>query len=324
MAFCKFCGKELKEGEVCSCQTSSIPAPPPAPASGSVPVPPPMQGAGSVPVPPPMPGAGSVPVPPPVPGAGPVPAPGAGSVPIPPPVPGAGSAPSGGTTVTVTLPSKDEMTTAVKNVFTSILSVLTHPATGSSSCVQNGNKITALILMFIQAIFSCIFSLVIIGKINSVFSLLNMTAYKFSGIKAFFITLLFSIIFSIIMTGLLFVGTKLTKLLTTIDQVLMLAAVRSIVTIVLCIPAILFALINPVVGLVVFFGSSIVVALFYVGALSGLGSASADKAVYIVLAIMLIFALLFYLLGAKLAFNWYFPSNLKGTSLIRLLNSIVR
>ena len=235
-----------------------------------------------------------------------------------------GAAPSGGTTVTVTLPSKDEMSAAVKNVFTSILSVLAHPASGSSSCVQNGNKITALILMAIQALFSCIFSLVIIGKINSVFTILGSTTFKFSGVKAFFVTLLFSIIFSVIMTGLLFVGTKLTKMRATIDQVLMLASIRSIVTLVLSILAILLALINPVVGMVVFFGSFFVVTLFYVGAIKGLGNASDDKAIYMVLVIMLLFVLFFYLLGGKVAFGWYLPSSLKDMNLIRILNSVIR
>lgn len=306
MAFCKFCGKALQDGEVCSCQ-ASVQA-----ANSGTPVPPP-------PAPGAVPGSNPNPAPPPIPAPAPNP-----NI-APPPVPGqSNNAPaSGKTTVTVTLPSKDAVNEAAKNVFSSILGVLTHPVTGGGAFVQGGNKIVALILMGIQAVFSCIFSLVMIGKINSLISLVTLgsSAFpKFSGIKAFFITLLFSVIFSALMTGLIFIGTKITKIRASLDQVLALSSVRSIAAIPMSVLAIILGFINPTIGFALFFGSILLAALFLEGAIRGLENAQHDKATYVVFGVIVIFVLLFLLIGTKLALGMYVPRDLNITNLLRYLN----
>ena len=201
--------------------------------------------------------------------------------------------------------------------------MLTHPVTGGSSFVQGGNKIVALILMGIQAVFSCIFSIVMVGKINSLISLVtfgNSSFPKFSGIKAFFITLLFSVIFSALMTGLIFVGTKITKISASLNQVLALSSVRSIAAIPMNILAIILGFINPAIGFALFFGSILLTTLFLVGAIRGLENAHDDKSTYVVFGIIVIFVILFLLIGTKLALGIYFPKDLNATTLLRYLS----
>ena len=306
MAFCKFCGRALQEGEVCNCQAAA------QAANSGAPVPPP-------PVPGVVPGTNPNIAPPPIPAPAPNP-----NI-APPPVPGQPyGAPAGGkTTVTVTLPSKDAVNEAAKNVFSSILGVLARPVTGGSAFVQGGNKIVALILMGIQAVFSCIFSLVMIGKINSLINLATLgsgTFPKFSGIKAFFVTLLFSVIFSALMTGLIFVVTKITKITASLDQVLALSSVRSIAAIPMSVLAIILGFINPAIGFAMFFGSILLTALFLAGAIKGLENAQDDKAIYAVFGVIVVFVILFLLIGLRLALGMYVPSELNLTNLMRYLN----
>lgn len=138
--------------------------------------------------------------------------------------------------------------------------------------------------------------------------------------KAFFVTLLFVIIFTIIFTALLFVITILTGMKPTVGQVLALSAIRSIVSLVLCIPSIVLGLFNPGIGLCVFWGSILLTALFLVGALKGLSNASDNKAVYVALAATVLFTFLFCLIGSKLALGMYIPDNLNVLNLINVLN----
>lgn len=287
MAFCKFCGKELKEGEICSCQESA------SAANGSTP---------------------AAPVPDPVP------------APAPAPDPAQSSKASSGPSVTVTLPSKDAVNAAAKNVFSSILNVLVHPSTGGSAFVQGGNKIVALMIMGLHAILSSIFALTLILKINSLISLIpyGADALKFSGLKAFFVTLLFSIIFSVLLSAIFFVATKITKMSASLDQVLALASVRSIAAIPLCILAIVLGFINPGASLAVFYGAILLAMLFFVGSIKGLENATEDKSIYTVFIVLLVFIILFYFIGGKMALGLYLPSGLKDSGLQGLLNSLQR
>lgn len=287
MAFCKFCGKELKEGEICSCQAS-------APA-----------GNGTIP---------EAPAPAPVP------------VPAPAPAPTQPAGSSSGPSVTVTLPSKDAVNTAAKNVFSSILNVLVHPATGGKEFVQSGNTIVALMIMGVHTILSCIFSIIMVAKINSVIKLIPYGAdsLKFSGIKAFFVTLLFSIIFSALLSAIFFVATKATRISASLGQVLALAAVRSIAAIPLSILAIVIGLINPFFGLGIFYGAILLAMLFFVASIKGLENVGDDKAIYTVFVSVIIFMILFYLIGTNMASGMYLPSNLKASGWTGLLNSLQR
>lgn len=260
MAFCKFCGKALQEGEVCNCQASQA-------ASAAAPAPVPAQPASSAPNP-------------------------------------------GTTTVTVTLPSKDAVNAAAKNIFSTILNVLTHPATGARTFVQNANKLVAIGIMSVHAIASAIFSIIIIAQINSQLSLSGDD--KFSVIKAFFVTILFSVIFSALLTLLVLAAVKILKAAASLDQIMAIASVRSIISIPLAIISYILILINTGWGLALFYGSILLAAIFMLEAIRGLGNVSDDKAVYAACGVAILFALLFVLIGSKLAFGMYLPSGISS------------
>lgn len=265
MAFCKFCGKALQEGEVCNCQASQAAnagAPAPAPAPAPTPV-----------------------------------------------QPAAAPAP-GTTTVTVTLPSKDAVNAAAKNIFSTILNVLTHPASGGRTYVQNANKLVAIGIMGVHAIVSAIFSVIMVLQVN--FQLEIPDSYKLSGIKAFFVTILFSVIFSALLTALVLAAAKILKLTASVDQVLSIASVRSIISIPLSLLACIFILINTGWGLFLFYGSILLTTIFLLEAIRGLGNVPEDKVVYAVSGVVVVFVILFALIGTKLAFGMYLSGELSS------------
>lgn len=265
MAFCKFCGKALQEGEVCNCQASQAAnagAPAPAPAPAPTPV-----------------------------------------------QPAAAPAP-GTTTVTVTLPSKDAVNAAAKNIFSTILNVLTHPASGGRTYVQNANKLVAIGIMGVHAIVSAIFSVIMVLQVN--FQLEIPDSYKLSGIKAFFMTILFSVIFSALLTALVLAAAKILKLTASVDQVLSIASVRSIISIPLSLLACIFILINTGWGLFLFYGSILLTTIFLLEAIRGLGNVPEDKVVYAVSGVVVVFVILFALIGTKLAFGMYLSGELSS------------
>lgn len=286
MAFCKFCGKELQEGEVCSCQAGNE-----QPANTAAPVQPdPVQ---------PNP-------------AQPDPAQPTGGAPTQP-------------SVTITLPNKDEVSNVVNKIISTILGVLKHPATEGRAFVANGDRNTAIGIIVLQALISSIFSVFAIGKINSLLGLVGSftAAYKFSGVKAFFVTLLFSLVFSVIMVALFYVTAIILKLGTNLTQMLSVVAVRSIALLPLMVLACIFFLINVGIGLGLFYGSILLAMIFLLDAVKGIPNMQDNKASYVVFGVTIVFIVLFMLIGTKVALNMYIPKSIRdimsGGSIIETL-----
>lgn len=298
MAFCKFCGKQLQEGEVCSCQVNAqqptgtvntaAPVQPAAPAQPN-----PAQPTDSTPV-------------------QPNPAQPTGNTPVQP-------------SVTITLPNKDAVSNVAKKVVSTITNVLKHPSTEGKAFVASGDKNTAIGIIVIQAIISSIFSMIVIGKINSLLGFAGsyMSEYKFSGVKAFFVTLLFSLIFSVIMAALLYVVAIILKLATNLNQILATVAVRSIALLPVIVLACIFFFINVGVGFALFYGSILLAMIFLLEAVKGIPNMQDNKASYAVFGVIVVFIILFMLIGTKVALNMYLPKSVRdmmsGGSIIESL-----
>lgn len=293
MAFCKFCGRQLQEGEVCNCQAANA-----QPVNNAAPV-----------QPNPAPGQ-------PYPGQ---PNPGQ-------PNPGQ---PAGGTpvqpSVTITLPNKAEVSNVVNKIISTIMGVLKHPSTESKAFVAGGDRNTALGIIILQALISSIFSLCVIGKINSLlgFGGSLTSSYKFSGLTAFFVTLLFSLVFSVIMVALFYLAAIILKLATNLNQVLCVVAVRSVALLPIIVLACIFFLINVGVGLGLFYGSILLAMIFLLEAVKGIPNMQDNKAAYVVFIVTIVFAVLFMLIGTKMALNMYLPKAIRdmmsGDSILETL-----
>lgn len=263
MAFCKYCGKELKEGEICGCQISSatktVESSQIEAASETAEAPQKSKG-----------------------------------------------------TVNLSVPDKEMVTATSKKVLNRFIGIIKKPATEGTAFVAKGDSIVSLCLIVLQACFSAIFSMFVIAKINGLINLGGnfLRNYKFSLAKAFFITLLFSILFSVLLILLFRIAALIMKAKTSWCQLMSLVAVRSIALLPLILVGCVFFLINPVVGIVVFYCSGLLGLCFMLSAIRGIERMDNDRAVYIVFVVTIVFMLISSCIASKAAIL-YLPDALR-------------
>lgn len=274
MAFCKYCGKELKEGERCDCQVSSAPKT--------------VEGSQTEPAAEAVEGSQTA-------------------------AAEAAEAPQrSGVTVNLSVPDKEIVAAASRKVLNRFVSIIKKPATEGTAFVAKGDSTVSLCLIVIQACFSAIFSMCVISKINGLINLGGsfLRNYKFSMAKAFFITILFSILFSALLILLFRVATLIMKAKTSWRQLMTLVAVRSIALLPLILVGCVFFLINPAVGIVIFYCSGLLGLCFMLSAIRGIEGMYNDRAVYIVFAVTIVFMLISSFIASK-AVILYLPDALR-------------
>lgn len=300
MAFCKYCGKELKDGEVCSCRTttagsSEAGAAQPAAAATA-------QATAA------QPAAATA-------------ATGTAQA------AGAATQTTAGTTAQTTAgaaaaPKVDteKIASTAKKVGGMYLKIWAKPATVGKEMMASVDMIQGLCMVVVQALLSSIFSLCIAGKINgaladafsSYTSLLGSDyakQFKVSGAKVFFLTLLLSLLFSVIW-GLAFALVGLiSKAKMGLGQIVALMAARSVIIAPLTVLACIVFWISPAVGLVIFFGSILMVICTTAEMVKAVQGVTADKCVYLTFIGVLLFIIVFVLIGSK-AIGAYIPEGI--------------
>lgn len=311
MAFCKYCGKELKDGEVCSCRTttagsSEAGAAQPAAAAAT-------QTTAA------QPAATTAQT-----TTGTAQATGAATQ----TTAGttaqttAGAAAAGAAAGAAAAPKVDteKIASTAKKVGGMYLKIWAKPATVGKEMMASVDMIQGLCMVVVQALLSSIFSLCIAGKINAALSdafssytsLLGSDyakQFKVSGAKVFFLTLLLSLLFSVIW-GLAFALVGLiSKAKMGLGQIVALMAARSVIVAPLTVLACIVFWISPAVGLVIFFGSILMVICTTAEMVKAVQGVTADKCVYLTFIGVLLFIIVFVLIGSK-AIGAYIPEGI--------------
>ena len=323
MAFCKYCGKELKDGEVCSCRTTTAgsseagAAQPAAAAATQTTAAQPAaataqtttgtaQAAGAATTA----GATAQAT------AGAATTAGATAQTT------AGAAAAGAAAGAAAAPKVDteKIASTAKKVGGMYLKIWAKPATVGKEMMASVDMIQGLCMVVVQALLSSIFSLCIAGKINgaladafsSYTSLLGSDyakQFKVSGAKVFFLTLLLSLLFSVIW-GLAFALVGLiSKAKMGLGQIVALMAARSVIVAPLTVLACIVFWISPAVGLVIFFGSILMVICTTAEMVKAVQGVTADKCVYLTFIGVLLFIIVFVLIGSK-AIGAYIPEGI--------------
>lgn len=200
------------------------------------------------------------------------------------------------------------------------LKIWAKPATVGKEMMASVDMIQGLCMVVVQALLSSIFSLCIAGKINgaladafsSYTSLLGSDyakQFKVSGAKVFFLTLLLSLLFSVIW-GLAFALVGLiSKAKMGLGQIVALMAARSVIVAPLTVLACIVFWISPAVGLVIFFGSILMVICTTAEMVKAVQGVTADKCVYLTFIGVLLFIIVFVLIGSK-AIGAYIPEGI--------------
>ena len=315
MAFCKYCGKELKDGEVCSCRTttagsSEAGAAQPAAAAAT-------QTTAA------QPAAATAQT-----TMGTAQAAGAATTAGATAQETAGAATTAGATAQTTAgaaaagaaaaPKVDteKIASTAKKVGGMYLKIWAKPATVGKEMMASVDMIQGLCMIVVQALLSSIFSLCIAGKINAAFSSYTSLLgsdyakqFKVSGAKVFFLTLLLSLLFSVIW-GLAFALVGLiSKAKMGLGQIVALMAARSVIVAPLTVLACIVFWISPAVGLVIFFGSILMVICTTAEMVKAVQGVTADKCVYLTFIGVLLFIIVFVLIGSK-AIVAYIPEGI--------------
>lgn len=276
MAFCKYCGKELSEGEVCSCQEAQAAA-----ASQAAPA-----SEAAAPQAAPAPEAAA-------PQAAPAPEAAA---------PQAASAPKAAPSV-----DTEKLASTAKTVGNLFLKMWKSPADAAKEMMACADKIAMICLIVIQALASSIFALCVAGKLGSAldsmmggFSYLFGSIYKISGVKAFFLTLLFSLLFTALWGLLFWLAGLITKTKLSLNQVLAVTAGRAVIVAPLMIVSGILVLIVPLFGLVLSLFSVLLVVCVTMEMLRDLEGMTANKCIYATFVTTFLFTLLFLWIGASL------------------------
>lgn len=309
MAFCKYCGKELKDGEVCSCRTTTAgsseagAAQPAAAATAQATAAQPAAATAAT-------GTAQA--------AGAATQTTAGTT----AQTTAGAAAAGAAAGAAAAPKVDteKIASTAKKVGGMYLKIWAKPATVGKEMMASVDMIQGLCMIVVQALLSSIFSLCIAGKINgaladafsSYTSLLGSDyakQFKVSGAKVFFLTLLLSLLFSVIW-GLAFALVGLiSKAKMGLGQIVALMAARSVIVAPLTVLACIVFWISPAVGLVIFFGSILMVICTTAEMVKAVQGVTADKCVYLTFIGVLLFIIVFVLIGSK-AIGAYIPEGI--------------
>lgn len=309
MAFCKYCGKELKDGEVCSCRTttagsSEAGAAQPAAAAAT-------QTTAA------QPAATTAQT-----TTGTAQAAGAATTAGATAQTTAGAAAAGAAAGAAAAPKVDteKIASTAKKVGGMYLKIWAKPATVGKEMMASVDMIQGLCMVVVQALLSSIFSLCIAGKINAALSdafssytsLLGSDyakQFKVSGAKVFFLTLLLSLLLSVIW-GLAFALVGLiSKAKMGLGQIVALMAARSVIVAPLTVLACIVFWISPAVGLVIFFGSILMVICTTAEMVKAVQGVTADKCVYLTFIGVLLFIIVFVLIGSK-AIGAYIPEGI--------------
>ena len=152
-----------------------------------------------------------------------------------------------------------------QRLFSNILLLLKEPATMGKEFVKSADIMMALSFIVIQGLLSGLFGLVVESKVSSYISsmlgwaseLFGTSSMEMPYAKAFFGTVAISVILTVILAALLWAVNMIFKNQVSFQEMLCEAAMRSICIIPVAIIAVILLLLNPVIGIVVFFSANI-------------------------------------------------------------------
>lgn len=207
------------------------------------------------------------------------------------------------------------------NAWKNLLGIFKAPAQAGRQYVEKADMVVSLVLIALQAVIAGIFGLICIMKMNTLFSSISSSlsyllssssmskAFKLSGAKAFFITLIFSLIFSALFALIFFVAGKIVKSNIDFNKALAITSIRSAAVIPFMLVGCIIALLNVPYGMGIFYLGNILAICFIYAAMTGL--CEENKLSYVIAVAILVFIIITVFVMGK-AVMLYLPSGLKG------------
>lgn len=317
MAFCKYCGKKLEEGQVCSCPEAT--AAREAKAAETKPV-----AEAAAPV-----AAEAKPV---VEAAAPAAEEAKPAAEEATPVTAAADPAPAAKPVTITIPTvdKEQVKGQVMGFWKSFVSILKAPSAGGAAFLSGENRNNALVFIGVQIFLSAILSCCYIGNINSALSgvggalLSGFTSkLKFSGIQAFFLTILFAAVAALLFAAIFWLVGLVAKLKFSINHAIEMAGIRAVYNIPVILLAILFAFLKVGISIALYAGAAIFVMAFVQGTLVEKYPEKKNLLIYITIVAIAVFAIVMSLIMSK-GITLYVPKAIKDSLSGGLTQSLMK
>lgn len=244
--FCTKCGRPLQDGEICICQRPVTPAPEMTAQENTAPVQP--QAQQNVPPVQPQMQQNVPPVQPQM----------QQNIPPVQPQASAGNQAAAG---------------FFKKLIDTFICLITHPVTTGKQMIIEANLGIAAIFIALQAVMSGLFAVVICAKCSSYLQYIASAVESYSSLfssglslgsmlkmplgRVFFVTFFASAVLSCLLAAMLLVGHMIIKCKVKYQEMLSAVAVRSALTAVTVLVAIIFSAINTTIGIFLFFALSI-------------------------------------------------------------------
>lgn len=286
MAFCKYCGRQLAEGEVCTCQSAQAESTPIQETQPTQQAAAPIQGTQ--------------------------------------PTQQAGSIQYSEQLQNITGQTK-EMAGSLWKIFVDIIKNPSDAGTNYVRIGNLTNAVAFLIIQAIASgLFAiCCVSKIngLIGLGGS-----YTAALKFSGAQAFFLTILYSVILSVINAGLLLAAVKIAKGTINFQTALSATSIRSIILVPIVLVSCILFFINPATGIGVFVISFIICNMFMMLPMRGIGGLNDSKIIYTAIAVMIASLIIFVIFASKAATTYVpssIKNMLSGDSILELIEEIL-
>ena len=293
MPFCRYCGNKIEEGEVCSCEKAQA-------AAGITKVP-------DAPVPEVSTSSQSVDSQPQQPVMQPQGQPQYNQAQY-----QQGQKQADSITIPVDVNAAKD---AAKGAYGDFMNMIKAPVTGSAMYISGNNRGSSIVLMLVQAVFSSIFAIMLVGSINSLIGAAGMLGggldeYKFSNVTAFFVTLLFSVITAAIFMGVFWCALQISKCKASFAEIIDLAGVRASFSIPLILLSMVLKLLNPIAGIGCFYISAILAGIVICTALVEKYPEHKNTLIYILLVAIVVFILVSAFVYSKAAVL-YVPKSIR-------------
>ncbi len=205
--------------------------------------------------------------------------------------------------------------------------ILKAPATGSAAFIAAQPLEESIILILLQALLSGIFAASVCGRINGIiqtlfyaFLLSGASGYCFNLFLAFIVTLVFSLVFSLCFALLIWVFGLAMKKEMNFQKSLVITALRASILIPIILLSILFFLLNPIAGIGLFAMGSVLAWFFLSAVLKEADFVSANASGYFWMLLFVLMLLLFIgLVFGCNGYTLYLPTNLRDYTLATLL-----
>lgn len=214
-----------------------------------------------------------------------------------------------------------------KMLWDNLTGIIKSPATYSSKFIEKEDTKATWGIIGVYAIVQAIFVLCILQKINKMVgfvggffgSYLNdvdlgeygqsaQEMLKVPVVKGFLLTVIIALLLSVLYAGILFVASKLMKEDCSFQKMLSVTAVRNTSCIATTVIAIILFILNPTVGIIVFFFGEFLSICFTMSVM--IREVSANKSAYIVGLTVLVFTIISMFIVSKFI-PLYFPTALR-------------